>query len=146
MQIARVDIATTLMTRSLLGALPKTAFDAAAGKDAVAQQAQTAAAPQQGQQVANQAIQNVAMLVTIAATDPAIERRRKAAVEADRGLKSLENLHAELLRGTAQPERLRELAEWTASAEVPADPYLAALYREIDVRVRVELAKFDIEA
>src|SRR4051812_16122179 len=108
MQIARVDIATTLMTRSLLAALPKVAFDPA-GKEPLGAQAPAAPVSQQAQQVTNQAIQNVAMLVTLAATDPAIERRRKASVEADRGLRSLETLHAELLRGTLKPERLREL-------------------------------------
>ena len=61
-------------------------------------------------------------------------------------LRTLETLHSELLRGTLKPERLRELAAWAASIEVPSDPQLAAFHRELDVRVRVELAKFDIEA
>jgi len=59
----------------------RAAFDAG-GKEAVTSQPPAAQVPQQGQQVTNQAIQNVAMLVTLAATDPAIERRRKASVEA----------------------------------------------------------------
>jgi len=146
MQIARVDIATSMMMRTLLAASPKDASEVQ-GKDAAAQAQQPL--PQVGQQPQQSAagpMQNVAMLVTLAAADPGSERRRKAAADADRGLKTLDTLHKELLRGTATADRLRELAQWTASAEVPSDPQLAALYREIDIRVRVELAKYDIEA
>lgn len=145
MQIARVDIATSMMMRSLLAASPKDASEVQ-GKEAAAQQQLVPQAGQQTQQTATGPMQNVAMLVTLAAADPSSERRRKAAADADRGLKTLDTLHKELLRGTATADRLRELAQWTASAEIPSDPQLAALYREIDVRVRVELAKYDIEA
>jgi hypothetical protein len=145
MQIARVDIATSMMMRSLLAASPKDASEVQ-GKEAAAQQQPMPQVGQQAQQTAAGPMQNVAMLVTLAAADPGSERRRKAAADADRGLKTLDTLHKELLRGTATADRLRELAQWTASSEVPSDPQLAALYREIDVRVRVELAKYDIEA
>ncbi|WP_414705372.1 flagellar assembly protein FliX [Pseudomonas sp.] len=43
-------------------------------------------------------------------------------------------------------ERLREIAEWSQTFETPDDPVLAQILSEIDLRVRVELAKLDIEA
>jgi len=43
---------------------------------------------------------------------------------------------------TSQPRCRAKLTPPKASS----DPQLAALYREIDIRVRVELAKYDIEA
>lgn len=87
----------------------------------------------------------VEMLVALAAADPRVERRRRMAAEADRGLGALEKLHTELVAGTPTPERLAELVEWVQTSPQPEDPQLATLWREIDVRVRVELAKYDVE-
>ena len=86
---------------------------------------------------------SVQMLVAMAAMEPPSERRRKVAEETDRGLSMLERLHAELAEGVAAPERLRELAEWSESVEVPDEPHLSALAREVELRVRVELAKHE---
>ena len=44
------------------------------------------------------------------------------------------------------PERLRQLADWSARFALPEDTALAAVARDIDLRVRVELAKHDIRA
>lgn len=93
---------------------------------------------------ATQPATSVQMLVALAAQEPATERRRRQAAEADRGLSMLERLHAELVAGTPAPERLQELADWSATLAMPEEPALASLAREIDVRVRVELAKHDI--
>lgn len=92
---------------------------------------------------APQAATSVQMLVALAAAEPASERRRRIAEETDRGLSMLERLHAELAAGVAAPERLRELAEWSQSFEVPDEPQLAGLAREVELRVRVELAKHE---
>lgn len=86
---------------------------------------------------------SVQMLVTLAAAEPTLERRRRMAAEADRGLSLLERLKVELLSGPPAPERLQELVEWSESFELPDDPQLAGLAREIELRVRVELAKYD---
>lgn len=93
---------------------------------------------------APQAATSVQMLIAMAATEPAAERRRRIAVETDRGLTMLERLHAELVAGVVAPERLQELAQWSESFEAPDDPQLAGLAKEIEVRVRVEIAKHEV--
>lgn len=84
------------------------------------------------------------MLVTLAAAEPTIERRRRIAERAEKGLSMLERLHAELVVGTPSVERLRELAEWSESFEPSEDPAIARLSREIELRVRVELTKLEM--
>ena len=138
----RIDNLTPLMARSLLAALPK-----AAPGFAVAD-AETAAArptPMQGAGT-NQPVPSVAMLVTLAAADPAIERRRKQAVDAERGLDALDRLHKELATGTPSVERLQEIVEWSENFETSDDPVLAGILSDIELRVRVELAKVDVSA
>jgi hypothetical protein len=83
------------------------------------------------------------MLVALSAEAPA-ERRRRAIIQAERGLDALERLREELAAGIPSPERLRELAAWSSGFEMPDDPELAELARDIELRVRVELAKHDI--
>ena len=51
----------------------------------------------------------------------------------------------ELATGDVTPARLEQLAEWVSQVEQPEDPVLAEIIAEIELRVRVELAKFDIE-
>lgn len=89
---------------------------------------------------------SVQMLVTLAAADPIAERRRKAVAQADRGLSLLEALHDELAAGLASPDRLRAMAGWAETFVLPDDPRLAELAREIELRVRVEIAKHDLIA
>lgn len=93
---------------------------------------------------APQAATSVQMLVAMAALEASAERRRMIAAETDRGLSMLERLHAELAAGVVAPERLQELAQWSESFEMPDDPQLASLAREIEVRVRVEIAKHEV--
>ena len=93
---------------------------------------------------APQAATSVQMLVAMAALEAAIERRRKIAADTDRGLSMLERLHAELAAGVVAPERLQELADWSESFEMPDDPQLAGLARDIEIRVRVEIAKHEV--
>jgi hypothetical protein len=89
---------------------------------------------------------SVEMLVTLSAANPGIERRRRLAQEAGRGIDALDRLHKELVAGIVGPARLQEIAEWSHSFETPDDPVLASLLSDIDLRVRVELAKHDIQA
>ena len=137
----RIDNLTPLMARSLLAALPK----AAPGFPVAEEQAAARPTPMQGAGT-NQPVPSVAMLVTLAAADPAIERRRKQAVHAERGLDALDRLHKELAAGTPSVERLREIVEWSENFETSEDPVLAGILSDIEVRVRVELAKIDVSA
>lgn len=131
------------MQQGLLAALAKAGDDfavASAGADKQAAAILPAHVPP-----APQPATSVQMLVALAAAEPPVERRRKMAAAADRGLSLLERLHAELVVGTPAPERLRELVEWCENLETPADPQLAGLQRDIEVRVRVEIAKHDLK-
>jgi hypothetical protein len=89
---------------------------------------------------------SVEMLVALASVDPAVERRRKLAAEADRGLGLLERLYQDLQGDGVLPARLDELSAWVERFAVPDDPELAEVARDIEVRVRVELAKHDLKA
>ena len=93
---------------------------------------------------APQAATSVQMLVAMAAVEASAERRRMIAAETDRGLSMLERPHAELATGVVAPERLQELAQWSETFEAPDDPQLASLAREVEVRVRVEIAKHEV--
>jgi len=137
----RIPALPPLMQQSLLATLgPAEAFSVA-GADADGQAAGILPPPMPP---AAQPATSVQMLVALAAAEPTAERRRKMAAAADRGLTLLERLHAELMVGTPAPERLQELVEWSESLQPPTDPNLASLQRDIEVRVRVELAKHDL--
>ncbi|TGX54409.1 flagellar trans-acting factor FliX [Sphingomonas gei] len=129
------------MARSLLAALPRAAASfPVAEEEAVARQM-----PMPGTGT-TQPVPTVAMLVTLAAADPSIERRRKQAVDAERGINALDKLHKEIATGTPSVERLREIVEWSENLEPSDDPVLAGILSDIDLRVRVELAKVDVQA
>ena len=89
---------------------------------------------------------SMAMLVALASLDPAVERRRRQAVDADRGLRLLERLRDQLSAGMATPDQLRDMRAWVDQHTTPDDPALAEILRDIDLRVRVELAKHDLTA
>lgn len=136
----RIDALTVPVTRTLLlGALPKVAAPFSA-QDVHAPAVQALPPPPTAP-----AMPSVEMLVTLAMNEAPAERRRRIARDASRGLDMLEKLHQELLVGVAAPARLREIVEWAETAEHPEDPVLAQIFHDIDVRVRVELAKHDIE-
>lgn len=139
----RIDSLTPLMARSLLAALPKAAPGFPVAEEEAA--ARQMPVPMQGPGT-NQPVPSVAMLVTLAAADPAIERRRKQARDAERGLDALERLNKELATGTPSVERLREIVEWSENFEASDDPVLQSILSDIELRVRVELAKLDVQA
>jgi hypothetical protein len=92
---------------------------------------------------ANQPV-SVQMLVTLASAEPAIDRRRRIAIDADRGLDALTRLNEAMLAGTPAIEQLHEVAAWSAGLDLPQSPELADILKEIDLRVRVELAKHNL--
>ncbi|MDG2534017.1 flagellar assembly protein FliX [Sphingomonas sp. HITSZ_GF] len=140
----RIENLQAPLLRSLMAALPKAASGFSVGEGEAP--AARAPLPQQGTNAAQPLNPSVAMLVTLAAADPAIERRRKQAVDAQRGLDQLEGLHRELVAGVVSPARLQAIVEWSETFEASEDPTLAAILADIDVRVRVELAKLDLQA
>ena len=95
-------------------------------------------------QAMQQPMVSVAMLTTVAAADPDRERRRRMAEPAEEGIEKLEALHHALASGSVPPEQLQDLQQWLETAPVPQDEAIAAILHDIDLRVRVELAKLDI--
>ena len=139
----RIDNLTQMQVRSLMAALPKAAPGFPAVENDAARAAQQPPVNAAGNAATNPSVQ---MLVALAAADPQMERRRRIAKDAERGVAALEQLHKELLAGTAPVERLREIVEWSETFEASDDPVLAQILSDIDLRVRVELAKMDIQA
>ena len=139
----RIENIPQLMAHSLLAALPKAAESFSVTREEKAPAA--APLPLQQTNVTNP-VPNVAMLVTLAAADPMMDRRRRLAAQAERGVEMLDHLHKEVLVGTPSVERLREIAQWSQTLDTPDEPVLAQIMAEIDLRVRVELAKYDVEA
>ena len=85
--------------------------------------------------------QSVQMLVTLAQAMPPVERRRRAAREAEKGLDALEMLQAALVVGTGATTPVEDLKNWSENRARPDDPELAEIMDEIDLRIQVELAK-----
>lgn len=139
----RIENLQAPLLRSLMAALPKAASGFSVGEG----EGPTARAPlPQGTNAAQALNPSVAMLVTLAAADPSIERRRKQAVNAQRGIDMLDGLHRELIAGVISPERIQAIVEWSESFQASEDPMLASILADIEVRVRVELAKLDLRA
>lgn len=134
----RIDGINPLLPVTPAGAAPRHSPDAFAPEPAPAA---TSTAPP----VAPHPATSVEMLVALASVDPAVERRRKLAAETDRGLTLLERLRDGLERGAADPEHLHALADWVGGFAIPDDPGLAEVARDIDLRVRVELARHGID-
>jgi len=129
----RITANPALVANLLLTALPKVAEFAMAEKAPVI----TPPATPVAQPV------SVEMLVTLATVEPTIDRRRRIAADADRGLRALERLDRALAAGLPPVERLEEVAAWSAGQHEPQDPELAAIFNEIELRVRIELAKHE---
>ncbi len=139
----RIENLQAPLLQSLMAALPKVASGfSVADKELPVAGAQTPQATNAAQQLNP----SVAMLVTLAAADPSIERRRKQAIDAQRGVDMLDQLHRELVAGVVTPARLQAIVEWSDTFERTDDPALDAILSDIELRVRVELAKLDLRA
>ncbi len=90
-----------------------------------------------------QAATSVQMLVALAATEPPRERRRRVVAAVDHGLGLLERFHAASVAGTVLPAMLAEMADWAERFVPPDDPQAADIAREVELRVRVELARHE---
>jgi hypothetical protein len=89
---------------------------------------------------------SVELLVMLASGEDEVERRRRMAEPAERGLAALEALDAEVRTGETNPQSLQRLAAWASEAERPDDPELCRLLKEIELRALVELAKQERDA
>ena len=78
---------------------------------------------------------SVGLLVAIAAADPQARRRRSTTAAHD-GLTALEKFHH------GGPAQLAAVAAWAADHAQAEDPQAAALLRDVELRVLVELAKY----
>lgn len=134
----RVEANFQPVARIVLAALPKIAEAAEAATH-------EPIAPTAILRHAAPATPSVDMLMMIAATDPVADRRLRDAKRLGRGIDGLAGLHRELLSGAPSVARLREMADWARTNEMPDDPALAQLFTDIDIRVRVELAKLNLE-
>lgn len=82
-----------------------------------------------------------AILALQAVEDPLSGPRRRAVKRGASLLDMLDTIKADLLVGQVGPERLDQLVALLAEARDQAEPGLAAVLDDIDLRVQVELAK-----
>ena len=89
-----------------------------------------------------QPLTSVDMLLAIAALDDETERRRQMAAQAEAGLEALEALN-EAGDEDEREAKAQAVAEWAAGVTPPADPDLAKLQCQIELRALVEIAKVE---
>ena len=89
-----------------------------------------------------QPLTSVDMLLAIAALDDEAERRRQMAAPAEAGLEALEALN-EAGDEDEREAKAQAVAEWAAGVTPPADPDLARLQCQIELRALVEIAKLE---
>jgi hypothetical protein len=76
--------------------------------------------------------------------DPLHGRKKKVLMLAATLLDELEEVKADLLAGQVGPDRLNRLMDMVARARERSEPALDSLLDDIDLRVRVELAKLGL--
>lgn len=134
----RIPPAPPPLVSSLLALLPQV--------KAAAPEAEAPVPPPQAQAVPlSMSAPSVAMLLAMSSMGgvaPTKARERQIA-RAAKGLDGLAALQAAQARGLDPGPALAQLAEWTKDVDMPDDPALAEFFRELDVRVRVELAKHE---
>ena len=133
---AAVSMAT--ITAKVLQQATETAKGATPQIETPVQQ-QVPATPQQN-------LGSLSMLVALSSLTPSDERKRTQLSQARKGLDGLDKLHREMLSGQTNKSTLSSLQEWLKEMPESDDEKLAQFFKDIELRVRVELAKFDFEA
>ncbi|WP_421983792.1 flagellar assembly protein FliX [Roseibium sp.] len=87
------------------------------------------------------AIQGMDALLALQEVDERAERRSKAARHGHSMLDSLEAVRADLLAGVVSEARLEVLAAQVADRKSSGDERIDSVLEEIELRVKVELAK-----
>lgn len=85
---------------------------------------------------------NIEALLTLQAVDDALMARRKAARRSAQILDTLEEVKADLLAGRISEGRLNRLLALIGQAREASTPELDATLDAVELRARVELAKF----
>ena len=80
-------------------------------------------------------------LLMLQAVDDATTGRRKAVKRANQLLDALEDIRGDLLAGWVSEGRLNKAMALLAQAKTQIEPELEAIVADIELRVRVELAK-----
>lgn len=101
---------------------------------------QQAAKPQMSAPIAAPA--NIGSLLALQMVDDALQSRKKAVRRGKTLLDTLDAIKTDLLVGRVDPERLDGLMGMVGDARDRGDPELDGLLDDIELRVRVELAKF----
>ncbi|WP_298819447.1 flagellar assembly protein FliX [uncultured Roseibium sp.] len=96
---------------------------------------------QSAQTAGGAAIQGMDALLALQEVDALSERRRKAAKHGHQLLDNLETLRADLLGGHVSEDRLELLSRQVSDRQNSGDPQVDSVLEEIELRVKVELAK-----
>ncbi|WP_305983983.1 flagellar assembly protein FliX [Roseibium sp. MMSF_3544] len=98
-------------------------------------------APQSAQTAGGTAIQGMDALLALQEVDERAARRSRAARHGHSLLDSLETVRADLLAGVISEDRLEALASQVANRQSSGDEQIDSVLDEIELRVKVELAK-----
>ena len=91
-----------------------------------------------------QAATSVQVMIAAAALNETPQQiRKREAKRVDRGVSLLERLHQASLGGPPEPQVLEELAQWAEEFSLPDSPQLQSLARDVELRVKVELARHE---
>lgn len=96
---------------------------------------------QSGATAGGTGIQGIDALLALQEVDEQSERRKKAARHGHTLLDSLEAVRADLLAGVVSEDRLERLAHTVSLRQESGDPAIDSVLEEIELRVKVELAK-----
>lgn len=97
--------------------------------------------PQTAATTSSGSIQGIDALLALQEVDDVTERRSRATRRGHAMLDSLEELKADLLTGSVSEDRLHQLAKELEGKEDSGDAAVNEVLEEIELRVRVELAK-----
>lgn len=98
-------------------------------------------APSANQPAATMAAAGIDALLALQAVDDATSGRRKAIRRGNMLIDALERIQADLLAGRVSEGHLNKAIALLAQAKINTEPGLDALIADIELRVRVELAK-----